>query len=80
MLDYGFGDAPYKQRLGTTSWQEASVYIFAPRLYPIFTNMLHSSIKGVSLGMSYCMRKIGFQNWVKRRWRNLLQSDSKPHA
>jgi hypothetical protein len=78
MLDYGFGDAPYKQRLGTKSWQEASVYIFAPRLYPIFTNILHSSIKGLSLGMSYCTRKIGFQHWVKRRWRNLLQSDSKP--
>jgi len=73
-LDYGFGDAAYKERLGTKSWPEASVYIFAPRLYPVFINILQSSTRSLSLGLECVLRRIGLIHWVKRCWRNLLQA------
>ena len=72
-LDYGFGDAPYKQRLGTKVWQEAPVYIFAPRPYPIFINMVRTFTMGLNRGLEYILNKIGLTGWIKRRWRDLLQ-------
>ena len=29
-LDFGIGDALYKQRFGDQSWREATVWLFAP--------------------------------------------------
>ncbi|MDD5327560.1 MAG: GNAT family N-acetyltransferase [Phycisphaerae bacterium] len=74
VLDYGFGDADYKEKLGTKSRPEASVYIFAPRLYPVFINMLQSLLTGLFSGLGYVVNKIALTGWVKRRWRNLLQN------
>jgi len=71
--DFGLGDAEYKQHYGDTQWQEASVYIFAPRLYPILINILQSSLMGLSLVLECILNKIGLTGWLKRRWRNLLQ-------
>lgn len=72
-LDYGFGDAAYKERFGTKSWPEASVYIFAPRFYPIIINLLRGSVMSLNVCLQYVLQKIGFLEWVKRQWRNLLQ-------
>ena len=72
-IDFGFGNAEYKQHYGDTQWQEASVYIFAPRLYPVLINILQSSMMGLSLVLECILDKIGSTGWVKRRWRNLLQ-------
>lgn len=72
-LDFGFGDAEHKRSYGNEHWLEATVYIFAPRFYPMLVNSLYSSMTGLSLGISSLARKIGFERWAKRRWRNLLQ-------
>jgi len=74
VFDYGFGSAGYKERFGTKSWPEASVYIFAPRFYPVIINVLRSSVKSVNAGLQYIVRKFGSLSWIKRRWRNLLQA------
>ncbi len=74
VFDYGFGAAAYKERFGTNSWSEASVYIFAPRLYPVIINILQSSVGSLNAGLQYFMQKIGSAGWVKRQWRNLLQA------
>lgn len=81
VFDYGFGAAAYKERFGTKSWPEASVYIFAPRFYPVVINVLRSSVKSVNTSLRYVMRKLGSFSWIKRRWRNFLQAknpDGKP--
>lgn len=76
-IDFYFGDAEYKRHYGTEHWLEASAYIFAPRLYPIFVNVFGSSTRAMSLGLEYFVNKMGFVRWIKRRWRNLLQKDSR---
>ncbi len=76
ILDFGFGDAQYKSSYGDEHWSEATVYMFAPRLYPIWVNALRYLTTGLSLRMSYWARKVGFKSWVKRRWRDSLQSDN----
>ena len=75
-FDYGFGPGTYKDRFGTESWPEASVYIFAQRLYPVFVNILRSCVMGLSLGLEYILRNLGLRGWIKRRWRNVLQTKS----
>jgi hypothetical protein len=74
IFDYGFGAAAYKERFGTESWPEASVYIFAPRLYPIIINGLRSFIKSVNAVLQYVVQKIGSLSWIKRKWRYVLQA------
>ncbi len=74
-LNFGFGDAQYKRSYGNECWPEASVYIFAPRAYPLIVNALHSSTTGLSLGIQYFLDKTGLTGWIKRRWRNVLQDD-----
>jgi len=76
VFDYGFGAAAYKERFGTESWPEASVYIFAPRLYPIFVNALWSSTMAVDTFLKYVLNKFGAVGWIKRKWRGLLRPKS----
>lgn len=74
IFDYGFGSAAYKERFGSKSWPEASVYIFAPRFYPIIINILRSSVRNVNTGLQFVVQKTGSLSWIKRQWRNLLQA------
>jgi hypothetical protein len=78
--DFGFGDAEYKQSYGTDYWQEASVYIFAPRLYPVFINLVQSSVAAVSCGMEKILTKTGLIEHIKRCWRSLLEKRAKKTA
>ena len=41
-VDFGLGDAMYKQRFGNCSWQEASAYIFAPSLAATAINFVRT--------------------------------------
>lgn len=77
-LNFGFGDAQYKKIYGSECWSEASVYIFAPRAYPLLVNALKSSTAGLSLGIQYVLDRTGLTGWIKRRWRNLLPPKNQP--
>ena len=69
IYDFGLGDAIYKQRLGSVSWPEVPLYLFAPRLYPVFINLLDSSIRGISIGISRILQSLRITEKVKRWWR-----------
>jgi hypothetical protein len=71
--DYGFGDAPYKQRYGQNCWREASIHIFAPRLYPISVNIVRILITALNVSLKCTLQKIGIIGRVKRRWRKHLE-------
>ena len=74
-LNYGFGDAPYKRSYGDKSWDEASVYIFALRFYPICVNMLRTYIMILNSALEYTVNKSGLTNRIKRLWRNRLEKN-----
>ncbi len=69
-LDFGFGDAQYKKQYGDERWIESSIQIFAPRTYPVFINILCSSIQWLNSGLEYVLKKTAFTAWIKQRWRN----------
>jgi hypothetical protein len=72
-LNFGFGDAQYKRTYATEHWDEASVYIFASRRYPLFINTLQTGIMALNLSLECLSNKVGAVGWIKRRWRDLLE-------
>ena len=75
-FDFGFGDAEYKHSYANKQWHEGSLYIFGPRFYPIFINLLRTATIGLNVGLKYVANKTAVLGRVKRRWRNLLQARS----
>ena len=76
-FDFGFGDADYKQLYCDKFWTDVSFCFFAPRLYPIFINMMRTCIATLNAGLGCVVNKIGAAGWIKRHWRNLLQSKNR---
>ena len=72
-IDFLFGDAEYKQSYGDRHWSEASLYIFAPRAYPIIVNLVDSSVRELSHGLARIADKFGFMSKVKTGWREFLR-------
>lgn len=76
LLDFGYGDAEYKRRFGTTQWDEATLYMFAPRIYPVLVNSVHTVFKGLSCLMQWSVQKAGVEGAIKQQWRRLLQKSN----
>ena len=68
-----FGGGEHKEWGVRECWQEASFSIFALRVYPLFINLLRTSIMSLDKLLGYLVRKTGVAKWVKRVWRRLLQ-------
>ena len=49
-LDYGFGDAEYKRRFGSRSWDEQDVHLFAPSAKGYRTNAIRSALLAAVAG------------------------------
>ena len=73
-IDFGIGDARYKQQFATRRWEEATVRIFAPRLRPI----LLCGATATQAAMTACARKAlkhsEMLQSLKGRWRRRLAS------
>lgn len=70
VLDFGFGDADYKRRLATRSWEETDVLIYAATPRAMAVNARLSAVAGLDvLGR----RAVGPERLtkIKRRWRTL---------
>ena len=76
-FDFGYGDAVYKRRFAREHWDEATLYMFAPRVYPVFINSIRTVVTGLSLGMRWAVQKIGVEGKIKQKWRRLLQKSQK---
>jgi CelD/BcsL family acetyltransferase involved in cellulose biosynthesis len=68
-VDFGIGDALYKERLSNRHWQEAPVYIFAPSLKAVAVNGLRSAVAALNLLAKHSLRAIPAFGNVKRKWR-----------
>ncbi len=71
-IDFGFGDAFYKQRFGTTCWKEGSLYLFAPSIKGMRINAIRSSVLLISKIMQFLLKKTKFEEKIKRHWRKKL--------
>ena len=72
-MDYGFGDAGYKEKLGTNCWLEKSVYIYAPRLHPITINMAMSANLAFSRFLHRTAAHLHLDSSIKRYWRRIAR-------
>jgi len=71
--DFGFGDAEYKQHYADESWEDSSLFVFAPRVGAVALNVLHSSLAAAVLGIRAVFVKLGWLGGVKRQWRRRLE-------
>jgi CelD/BcsL family acetyltransferase involved in cellulose biosynthesis len=71
-LDYGFGDAEYKRRFGTRSWEEQDIHVFAPTVKGYLTNAIRSSLLTAVAGGTRLLEHNDVLGRVKRGWRDRL--------
>lgn len=71
-LDFGYGDQQSKQVYGEECWEEASFYVFAPRLRPRLLNGVRTCMVAVERGLKGLARRFALDGWIKRRWRDRL--------
>jgi hypothetical protein len=76
-IDYGFGDALYKQRFGDQNWQEASVRVFSPSIRPILLNVTRTAIETPAVAVRWALRRTDIQQRIKTLWRKKLIGNEK---
>jgi Acetyltransferase (GNAT) domain len=72
-LDFGLGDAMYKQRLGNCSWREASVYMFAPTLAATAINALRTPTMVLDRTLRKALECTKLLEKVKKSWRSRVK-------
>jgi CelD/BcsL family acetyltransferase involved in cellulose biosynthesis len=78
-VDFGFGDADYKRRFCTITWQESSTYIFAPRLRPVFINVVRLGILWTSGRLKALSLKMNLEPMLKKIWRKKAEEKQEEH-
>ncbi len=73
-FDFGFGDADYKRNYSDRKHDEETVYIFAPRLYPMMIKGLKSTFHSLDSNMSSIIHKVGIGKKIKKAWRQCLRN------
>jgi CelD/BcsL family acetyltransferase involved in cellulose biosynthesis len=71
-LDFGFGDSQHKQVGGSRQWAEASVFIFAPRPFHVFVNLIRSLTLAMSMLAQHAISGLGIRNLVQRYQRRRI--------
>jgi CelD/BcsL family acetyltransferase involved in cellulose biosynthesis len=71
-LDYGFGDAEYKRRFGTRSWEEEDVLVYATTAKGIRTNAARTGILSTAGLARRALARGGALDRIKRGWRQRL--------
>jgi hypothetical protein len=72
-VDYGRGDAEYKRRFGSESWEEQDVVAFAPTFRAMRVNATRNAVVGAGRGAQAALAKVGLADKVKKRWRERLR-------
>jgi len=71
-IDFGLGDAQYKQRFGDQNWMDASVRIFAPTLKGILLNVTQLSLQLPETCARSLLRHTRWLGYLKTLWRKRL--------
>jgi CelD/BcsL family acetyltransferase involved in cellulose biosynthesis len=73
-LDFGFGDADYKERLADRSWEEEDVLVFAPTARGVGINAARTALGRLDELAKRVLARTGVLQRVKRRWRDRRRS------
>lgn len=76
ILDFGFGDAEYKRRFATASWEEESLALFARRAKPLAVAAAHGAIFAASEATRAVLLETGLMGRARNAWRRRLGSRS----
>jgi hypothetical protein len=74
-IDFGLGDALYKQRFGQVNWEDGTVRIFARSMKAIRLNLTKSLLECAATGIRFVFRKAGLEQRLKTVWRRRLTDD-----
>lgn len=71
-IDFGLGDAQYKQVLATDSWMEQSSYIYSMSVRGIALNVSRTATGLVDKSARRILRKLKLEDAIKTGWRKRL--------
>ncbi len=71
-IDFGLGDALYKQRFGDECWEDGSVFIFAPTLKARWLNLVRTGVQGPAQAGRRALDRLGLEQRLKTFWRKKL--------
>jgi CelD/BcsL family acetyltransferase involved in cellulose biosynthesis len=72
MLDFGYGDVEYKERLASRTWRAGDAMIFAPTFKGVRVNVLRTALISTNETLRKVARSAGLFKRIKRRWRRRL--------
>jgi CelD/BcsL family acetyltransferase involved in cellulose biosynthesis len=72
-IDWGLGDAQYKDVLGTSEWMEASFYLFAPTVSGLTLNLLRTPAALVDDLAKSALAHSSLLSRIKKSWRGSLR-------
>jgi CelD/BcsL family acetyltransferase involved in cellulose biosynthesis len=73
LVDFGLGDAQYKQVLGDREWQEASFFLFVPTAPGAALNLLRTPIAALDHLLRRVAGRAGLLYSTKKAWRERLR-------
>jgi Acetyltransferase (GNAT) domain len=68
-IDFGPGDAQYKEVLSNQKWQEAAVHIFAPSLKGVYLNAFSSIVGRTDSSLKKLLVRTNLLSKIKKAWR-----------
>jgi hypothetical protein len=71
-VDFGLGDAQYKQVLATESWMEQSSYLYAPNASGVALNLSRTLTGVIDKSAKAVLRKFNLEDYVKTGWRKRI--------
>ncbi len=71
-VDFGVGDAFYKERFGDTCWLETSILIFAPRLRCVGLNLFRTLTLALDCAGRFIVSYLNMFQKIKTFWRKRL--------
>lgn len=78
-IDFGLGDAEYKQRFCNRSWDEETIFIFGPSIKGIALWVLMNIFSRAERNLEGILKKIEIYPKIKRFWRKRAAAKAK-HA
>ena len=68
-IDFGFGDAVYKQRYGDRNWEESDLYLFAAAPGMLLANTMRKSAALLRRTAEKALQRFDLLKMIKKQWR-----------